>query len=305
MMPETLHVPVMPIEVLALLNPVEGAVVLDCTLGLGGHAALIAERIGASGRMIGIDQDNDAIKLARERLSGFSGRLDIVKNSFARLGSALDGVGVTVVDAVLFDLGVSSLQLDDAGRGFSFRMDGPLDMRMDRDAGTTAEDLVNDLSEEALADIIFNFGEERFSRRIARVLVAARAGERIRTTAGLAEIVLKALRRGYQRNRLHPATRTFQALRIAVNGELDILAGALTQAFERLKPGGRMAVIAFHSLEDRIVKAKFRSWAREGRAVLLTKKPLRPGDAEAADNPRARSARLRVIERIGDDGAFS
>ncbi len=295
---QPLHVPVMPVEVAGLLAVRPGMVVVDCTLGLGGHAAMMAETTGPSGRIIGLDQDTEAITIARERLAGFSGRLDIIKSNFSGLGAVLAGLGVTGVDAILFDLGVSSLQLDDPGRGFSFRADGPLDMRMDRDAQTTAEDLVNGFSEKELAEVIFHFGEERFSRRIAHAVVAARAGERITTTARLADIVLRALPRGYQRNRLHPATRTFQALRIAVNRELDILGEALGQAFEHLVPGGRMAVMAFHSLEDRIVKERFRSLAREGRGVLLTKKPLRPGSAEDADNPRARSARLRAIERI-------
>ncbi len=302
---EALHIPVMLAEVGDLLDPAPGAVVLDCTLGLGGHTAMMAARIGPSGRIIGIDQDINAIDKARGRLAGFAGQLDIVKSNFSSLAVVLDGLGVEKVNTILFDLGVSSLQLDDAGRGFSFRMDGPLDMRMDRAAATSAEDLVNEWPEEKLADIIFKYGEERFSRRIARVIVMARASERITTTARLADIVLRALPRGYQRNRLHPATRTFQALRIAVNRELEILGEALVTAFERLAPGGRMAVIAFHSLEDRIVKGAFKALAREGRAVLLTKKPLRPGDVEDADNPRARSARLRVIERIEGDGTFS
>ena len=295
---EPRHIPVMATEVEGALDLKVGAVVVDGTLGLGGHAAMMAAQIGAQGHLIGIDQDSRAIELARVRLKDFKGRLDIVKSNFSRLDEVLEGVGVEAVDAILLDLGVSSLQLDDPARGFSFRSDGPLDMRMDADALTTAEALVNELPEKELADLIFHYGEERFSRRIAQRIVAARAGQRIRTTGELADIVLRSLPRGYQRDKLHPATRTFQALRIAVNRELDVLEQALGQAFKRVKVGGRIAVIAFHSLEDRIVKERFRALAREGCAALLTKKPLRPTEAEAADNPRSRSARLRVMERI-------
>ena len=290
------HIPVMPAEVEGALDLKAGAVVVDATLGLGGHAAMMAAKIGAQGRLIGIDQDVRAIELAQVRLKDFQGRLDIVQSNFSRLDEVLEGLGVEAVDAVLLDLGVSSLQLDDPARGFSFRSDGPLDMRM-ADAGTTAEDLVNELSEQELADLIFHYGEERFSRRIAQRIVQARAGQRIRTTGELADIILRSLPNGYQRDKLHPATRTFQALRIAVNRELEVLEEVLGKAFAHVKIGGRIAVIAFHSLEDRIVKEKFRALAREGFAALLTKKPLRPAEAEAADNPRSRSAKLRALER--------
>jgi 16S rRNA (cytosine1402-N4)-methyltransferase len=295
---EPRHISVMAHEVEGALDLKVGAVVVDGTLGLGGHAAMMAAKIGAQGHLIGIDQDSRAIELARVRLADFKGRLDIVKSNFSRLDDVLKGLGVEAVDAVLLDLGVSSLQLDDPARGFSFRSDGPLDMRMDEAALTTAEALVNELPETELADLIFQYGEERFSRRIAQRIVVTRAGQRIRTTGELADIVLRSLPRGYQRDKLHPATRTFQALRIAVNRELDVLEEALGLAFKHVKTGGRIAVIAFHSLEDRIVKEKFKALAREGRAALLTKKPLRPTEAEAADNPRSRSAKLRALERI-------
>jgi 16S rRNA (cytosine1402-N4)-methyltransferase len=293
------HISVMSQEVQGALDLKEGAVVVDGTLGLGGHAVMMAAKIGIKGHLIGIDQDACAIDLARIRLKDFKGRLDVVKSNFSRLDQVLKDLGVDEVDAVLLDLGVSSLQLDDPVRGFSFRADGPLDMRMDADAATTAEELVNELPEKDLADLIFHYGEERFSRRIAQRIVQLRAGQRIRTTGELADIVLRSLPRGYQRDKLHPATRTFQALRIAVNRELEVLEETLDRAFKHLKIGGRIAVIAFHSLEDRIVKDKFRTLAREGCAALLTKKPLRPTEAEAADNPRSRSARFRVLERIG------
>jgi 16S rRNA (cytosine1402-N4)-methyltransferase len=295
---ESLHISVMPTEVEGALDLKVGAVVVDGTLGLGGHSAMMAAKIGSQGHLIGIDQDACAIELARERLKDFKGRLDIVKSNFSKLDEVLKGLGVEAVDAILLDLGVSSIQLDDPKRGFSFRSDGPLDMRMDAESGTTAEELVNELPEKELADLIFHYGEERFSRRIAQRIVAARAGQRIRTTAQLADIVLRSLPRGYQRDKLHPATRTFQAIRIAVNRELEVLEEALGQAFKHVKIGGRIVVIAFHSLEDRIVKEKFRAFAREGSAALLTKKPLRPTEAEAADNPRSRSAKLRALERI-------
>ncbi|MFH0753168.1 MAG: 16S rRNA (cytosine(1402)-N(4))-methyltransferase RsmH [Candidatus Omnitrophota bacterium] len=291
------HVSVMPLEVDEALALRPGSVVVDATLGLGGHSLLMAEKIGPQGHLIGIDQDEAAIMIAKSRLQDFTGRLDIVKSNFCRINEVLLGLGVASVDAVLFDLGVSSMQFDSPERGFSFRAEGPLDMRMDVQGAVTAEDIVNDASEKELADLIFQYGEERFARRIARHLVAARAGERIATTTRLADIVLRSLPRGYQRDRLHPATRTFQALRIAVNRELDVLPEALALAFSSLKPGGRMAVISFHSLEDRIVKAAFKTLSRQGDAVLMTKKPLIPAETEAADNPRARSAKLRALER--------
>jgi len=292
------HISVMPKEVEGALDLKAGAVVVDGTLGLGGHSAMIAAKIGAQGHLIGIDQDARAIELARLRLKDFKGRLDIVKSNFSKLDEVLKDLSVDAVYGILLDLGVSSLQLDDPQRVFSFRSDGPLDMRIDADAGTTAEELVNELPEKELADLIFNYGEERFSRRIAQRIVTVRAGQRIRTTGELADIVLRSLPRGYQRDKLHPATRTFQALRISVNRELEVLEEALGQAFKYVKITGRIVVIAFHSLEDRIVKEKFRALAREGCAALLTKKPLRPTEAEAADNPRSRSAKLRALERI-------
>jgi 16S rRNA (cytosine1402-N4)-methyltransferase len=292
------HIPVMAREVEGLLDLKVGAVYVDCTLGFGGHAAEAARRLGPEGRIIGIDQDAEVIVRARERLAGFSGKLEIVKSNFRRLDEVLAGLGVTEADSFLFDLGVSSLQIDDASRGFSFREEAPLDMRMDRESPVSAFELVNSLSEEELADLIWRWGEERFSRRIARSIVTARAAKAIETTTELSDLILRSLPRGYQRGALHPATRTFQALRIAVNRELDVLDIALEKAFERLKINGRLVVIAFHSLEDRIVKERFKGLARSGRARLLTKKPLRPGEEEAGTNPRARSARLRAIERI-------
>jgi 16S rRNA (cytosine1402-N4)-methyltransferase len=292
------HIPVMASEVKELLGLKPGSTMVDGTLGLGGHAAVLAQVIGNDGTLIGIDQDRDAIEQARERLKDFGGKLHIVKNNFSKLAEVLAGLGVHYVDAFLFDLGVSSLQLAAAERGFSFRVAGPLDMRMDRDAQVSAFELVNSLSEDEITKILWRYGEERFSRRIAKAIVRARAAQSIETTTELADIVLGALPYRVSRDGVHPATRSFQALRIAVNRELDVLPVALDAAFNHLKIGGRICVIAFHSLEDRIVKQKFRSLAQAGCAELLTKKPLRPGDQEARSNPRSRSARLRALERI-------
>lgn len=292
------HIPVMVSEVEGLLELRPGMIYVDATLGFGGHASIAAGHIGPSGRIIGIDQDTAAIQHARERLAGYEGKLDIEYSNFSRIDNVLSKLGVNEVNAILFDLGVSSLQLDDVERGFSFRNEAPLDMRMDRQAPITAEELVNTLSEEELANMIWRWGEERFSRRIASAIVRARAAKPIETTTELADLCLRALPKGYQRGALHPATRTFQALRIAVNRELESLEVGLDQAFQRLAVGGRIAVIAFHSLEDRIVKERFRGLARTGRARLLTKKPLRPSEQEEQTNPRSRSARLRAVEKI-------
>ena len=292
------HISVMSREVGAALKLGKGMTVVDCTLGLGGHSLMMAEIIGVGGRLVGIDQDDRAIVLAKERLKGFSGRLDIVKSNFRNMNEVLDGLGVQAVDAVLFDLGVSSIQLDDPARGFSFRRDGPLDMRMDAGAQVSAFDVVNTFPEEELARVLWQYGEERFSRRIARNIVKARAASVINTTAELTAIILRSLPYKHSREGAHPATRSFQGIRIAVNQELESLESVLGVAFTRLKPAGRMCVISFHSLEDRIVKERFRSLSLAGSAAVLTKKPLRPSPEEESANPRSRSSRLRALERI-------
>ncbi len=265
---------------------------MDCTLGLGGHARALLER-GAD-RVIGLDRDVEALKVAKERLATFEGRVEYVHADYRTLVDILQSRGIVAVDAVLADLGVSSLQFDGEGRGFSFRRDEPLDMRMDRSRGPTAADLVNDASERELADVIFQFGEERHSRRIARNLVAHRP---IRTTGELASLVRRAVpTRGWQR--IDPATRTFQALRIWVNGELDGLDRFVQDAAARLARNGRLAVITFHSLEDRVVKHTMRALAQAGTGLqVLTKKPVTAGEAELDRNPRARSAKLRGLVR--------
>jgi 16S rRNA (cytosine1402-N4)-methyltransferase len=291
------HEPVMVAEVVELLAPSRGGLFVDCTVGLGGHAAALLEA-GAS-RLIGLDRDEDALRVARMRLEPFADRVELVHADYRDLGRVLDLRQAPGVDGAIADLGVSSMQLDAEGRGFSFRRDEPLDMRMDRTTGPTAADLLRDVAEEDLANIIFRHGEERFSRRIARAIVETRRTRPIATTGQLAQIVRRAVpARGYQR--IDPATRTFQALRIWVNRELEGLDGFLATACERLLVGARLAIITFHSLEDRIVKHTFRALAQAGRIALriLTKRPLTPGDAELDRNPRARSAKLRAVERF-------
>jgi len=290
------HVPVMTAEVLEHLRPSLGGLFVDCTLGLGGHARALLDA-GAT-RVIGLDRDLDALAGARVTLAPFADRVDLVHADYRTLDDVLDGRHVTSIDGALADLGVSSLQFDSPGRGFSFQRDEPLDMRMDRTGGETAADLVARSTERDLADAIFQYGEERFSRRIARALVAARAEAPVDTTGRLAAIVRRAIpRRGF--SRIDPATRTFQALRIWVNGELDGLDRFLEAAMRRLRTGARLVVISFHSLEDRIVKHTLRALERGGAGVkVLTRKPVIPGDAEIERNPRARSAKLRAAEKV-------
>ncbi len=290
------HAPVMVAEALRWLEPARGGVFVDCTLGLGGHTQALLES-GAS-RVIAIDRDTEAIAMARERLVAYGDRVDIAHADYRDLGAVLDARGLPAVDGVLADLGVSSMQLDAVERGFSFRGDAPLDMRMDRSQGPTAADRLRDVSEGELADVIYQYGEERHSRRIARALVRARDDRPVSTTGELAAIVRRSVpHRGYQR--IDPATRTFQALRIWVNGELEGLDRFVRDAVLRLRAGARLVVIAFHSLEDRIVKHTLRALDREAGTVrVLTARPEIAGEDEIARNPRARSAKLRAAERL-------
>jgi 16S rRNA (cytosine1402-N4)-methyltransferase len=293
---DVVHVPVLLDEVRALLQPQRGGTFVDCTLGPGGHARMVLQH-GAA-RLIGIDRDPDALALARPALAEFGDRVTLVHADYRDLAAVLDAHGVTTVAGVLADLGVSSMQLDREGRGFSFRRDEPLDMRMDRSQGETAAALLDRVDEKELADVIYRFGEERRSRQVARAIVTARQQAPIATTGRLAEIVRRAVAaRGWQR--IDPATRTFQALRIWVNRELDGLDSFIGAAASRLQTGGRLAVIAFHSLEDRVVKHTLRDLARGDSAIVkvLTKHPIVASEAEAAANPRARSAKLRGAER--------
>ncbi len=291
------HVPVLSAEALLYLRPERGGLFVDCTVGLGGHTKALLEA-GAT-RVIGFDRDPDALGRARETLAPWADRVELVHADYRSFETTLESRGVTAIDGALADLGVSSLQLDAPGRGFSFQRDEPLDMRMDTTTGPTAADLVAASSERDLADAIYGFGEERFSRRIARAIVDARRAEPIVTTGRLAAIVRRAIpTRGYQR--IDPATRTFQALRIWVNQELDGLDRFLGAAARRLCAGARLVVISFHSLEDRIVKHTLRALAQGPQAAvrILTKKPIVAGDEELERNPRARSAKLRAAERM-------
>jgi 16S rRNA (cytosine1402-N4)-methyltransferase len=293
-MPE--HVPVMRAEGATTLAPGRGGLFVDCTVGLGGHAAALLE--GGATRLVGIDRDREALAIAGERLARWAGQVDLVHADYRTLDAVLAARGIEAVDGILVDLGVSSLQFDGEGRGFSFQRDEPLDMRMDRSTGMTAADVVAGSSEPELADLIYRFGEERLSRRIARAIVAARREAPVATTGQLATIVRRSVPHAGH-SRIHPATRTFQALRIHVNGELDGLEAFVDQACRRLAPGGRLVVIAFHSLEDRVMKHTLRQLAADpARSLrLVARKAVQPTDEETAVNPRARSAKLRAIER--------
>jgi 16S rRNA (cytosine1402-N4)-methyltransferase len=288
---------VLTAEVLTFLAPQRGGLFVDCTVGLGGHARVLLEH-GAS-RVIGLDRDREALSQAHTALSAWAEHVELHHANYKDVDAVLDASQISSVDGVLADLGVSSLHLDGEGRGFSFRRDEPLDMRMDQSTGQTAADLIRNTSEQTLADIIFKYGEERQSRRIARAIVEARRTSPVTSTGDLASIVRRSLRRkGY--TRIDPATRTFQAIRIWVNQELDGLEGVLEAMCRRLRTGARLVVISFHSLEDRIVKHTFRALERGGKVAIrvLTKRPVIPQDEEVERNPRARSAKLRVAERV-------
>ncbi len=299
-MAEPQHVPVLLEESLNFLNVRAGGVVVDCTLGFGGHSLAIARRLGGSGRLICFDRDEQAMELAKARLAGLAQELggemptvEFVGRPFSEIAEV---ISPGTLDGLLADFGVSSMQLDEAHRGFSFRSDGPLDMRMDTRKGLTAEQVVNQADEEDLANLIYEFGEERRSRRIARAIVRARP---LSTTAELARVI-SAVAPPIKGEHIHPATRTFQAIRIRVNdelGEIQTLLRSVTGAGSLLKPGGRVVMISFHSLEDRLVKDSFRESARLGELEMLTKKPVTATEQEALRNPRSRSAKLRAAEQ--------
>jgi 16S rRNA (cytosine1402-N4)-methyltransferase len=303
----------MPAEVLEYLSPRSGGVYVDGTLGGAGHARLILDASAPDGILVGFDRDPAALAVARERLACFGERFRPVFGNFSEMGRVLSGLGIGAIDGFLLDVGVSSHQLDTAERGFSFLTDAPLDMRMDTSADGTAADLVNGLDEAELARIIKEYGEERWARRIASFIVKARLSAPIERTSQLVDIIKGAIPRGAWEERIHPATRTFQALRIAVNDELGNLERGLDTALELLSPGGRGVVISFHSLEDRIVKSMFRRFAQGctcPRALprcvcgnvpcirILTGRPVMAGESEVAENPRARSAKLRAAEKL-------
>jgi len=290
------HVPVLLKEAIDFLAIKRGGTCIDATVGLGGHSYEIAKRLGAPGHLIGLDKDAAALEAARAKLAPEGAdwpQVELRHGSFAEIAN---GQRLKTIDGILADIGVSSLQLDDAARGFSFQAEGPLDMRMNPQAGLTAEQVVNQVDEVTLANLIYEFGEERRSRRIARAIVRSRP---IRTTAELADVVSAAARPMNQaERRIHPATRTFQAIRIFVNHELDDLRELLKAAPQILKPGGRVVIISFHSLEDRIVKDAFRDGVKQGHYKVLTKKPVTATEEEMDRNPRSRSAKMRAAERI-------
>jgi 16S rRNA (cytosine1402-N4)-methyltransferase len=307
------HTPVLLDEVIEHLACAPGKCFVDGTIGGGGHAGAILELTAPNGRLVGIDWDEEALAIARGNLRKYGERLILVRDNFARIPAVLANLGVEAVDGILLDLGLSAFHVDSPERGFSFSHPGPLDMRMDTRREQTAAHLVNTLTEEELAQLIRRFGEERWSRRIARNIVRSRIGAAITTTDRLAELVVTAIPAGKRSRLRHPATRTFQALRLAVNEELDNLQTFLNGALDCLRPGGRLAVITFHSLEDRLVKQTFADWARACRcpadwpvcrcqasplAKRLVKKSVVPGPEEVDVNPRARSARLRVAEKL-------
>ncbi|MCD4762936.1 MAG: 16S rRNA (cytosine(1402)-N(4))-methyltransferase RsmH [Desulfobacterales bacterium] len=308
------HIPVMLTEVVHYLNCKPGKIYADCTLGGSGHASAILEKIIPDGILIGIDQDIDAIKNAKRKLKPYELNIHLFHDNFINLPKILSQLNITAVDGILLDLGISFHHLDSSGRGFSFRKDEPLDMRMNIESDTTAEELINTMDEKSLAEIFFKYGEERYSRKIARKIVNVRKKEKIKSSRQLSEIVCKTVSgKASSRRRIHPATRVFMAVRIAVNKELNILNSFMETAFDLLKPEGRFCILSFHSLEDRIVKRKIK--LLEGRCICppalprcvcnktrvirsLTKKVLRPTEEEVAANPMARSARMRAIEKL-------
>jgi len=287
-------------EAVESLSIAPNDIVVDATLGGGGHAKRIAEKLGKEGIFIGFDLDGSAIERSREALAGTLPRTHFFQDNFRNLSAKLQEAGIPHITKALFDLGWSSYQLD-SGRGFSFLKDEPLLMTYATEIISqtlTAEKIVNEWEEGNVADVLWGWGEERYSRRIARAIAEARARKPIKTSRELAEIIANAVPRAYRHGRIHPATRTFQALRIAVNDELGALAEGLRGAWEKLSPGGKLAVITFHSIEDRIVKQTFAAWEKEGVGLRMTKKPMSPSPEEIRENPRSRSAKLRVIEKV-------
>jgi 16S rRNA (cytosine1402-N4)-methyltransferase len=292
------HIPVMLKETVDHLDLSPGKIIVDATIGTGGHSEEIIKRISPHGRLIGIDRDEESLGIAKVRLSDYKDSCEFVYGNFSGIDSILKSLSINKVDGILLDLGISSYQLANAQRGFSFQAEGPLDMRLDRKSYISAYDLVNNLNEDEISSLLWTFGQERWANRIAHQLVAERQRHAIATTTDLSDIIVKAVPYKYRYYRIHPATRTFQAVRIAVNRELEALEIALEKSVGLLDEKARMCVIAFHSLEDRIVKFSFRKFAASGLVEIVTKKPLEPTDDEMAVNPRSRSAKLRVAQRI-------
>jgi len=296
------HVPVLAEEICYWLSPKAGGIYVDCTLGVGGTSLKILESSGNNAYILGLDRDPEALAIAEKKLKPYGSLVKIFHGNYSHLMEFVHQAGFEKVDGVVFDLGVSSLQLDKPERGFSFALDGPLDMRMNQMQGPTAADLVKVLPEKELADLFFLYGEERFSRRIARAIVESRKTFALETTQALVAVIKGAVPHAYRKGRIHCATRTFQALRIRVNQELDLLQPALQSAVSLLKEGGRLCVVAFHSLEDRVVKHTFRAMAgKDNPAItILTKKPVAADQQEIQQNPRSRSAKLRVAQRLAE-----
>ena len=308
------HVSILAPECMEILQPERGGVYVDCTAGGGGHSFEIARRLPEGGRLICLDRDDAALAACEKRLAPFSDRVTLVKTNFSGIGAALDMLGIEQIHGVMWDLGVSSYQLDEKGRGFSYVAEAPLDMRMDQTAAFCARDVVNGYSEAELTRVIRDYGEEKFAARVARVICEKRAEKEIETTSELAQIVHQAIPAAARfKENQHPARRTFQAIRIEVNGELDSIPPSLEEAIRRLAPGGRAAVITFHSLEDRIAKQTFANLAsgctcppsfpvcvcgKKPTVKILNKKPILPSEAEMNDNPRSRSAKLRGVEKL-------
>ena len=310
-----MHLPVLLKDVVEQLAVRPTGQYVDCTLGGGGHAEALLEKLAPGGRLLGLDRDEEAILRCRQRLSRFGEQFVAVHTDFAGLADAAREQGMAEVDGIMADLGMSSFQVDEPLRGFSFQGEGPLDMRMDRTCGETAEDVVNTLGEKDLSELFWRLGEERSARRVARAIVRARETGPVKTTGQLADVVSQA--KGGRKGKAHPATQVFMALRMAVNHELESLEEGLEAAINLVKPGGRVAVITFHSVEDRAVKKQFarhegrweslqaggRRWVGEEPAVKrVCRKPIVASDEEVRENPRARSAKLRVVERVGADG---
>ena len=300
MQEETFHIPAMLHEVIDYLALKPGQVIVDATLGTGGHSLEILKKIIPSGKLIGIDRDEDSLNISRERLSDFSGNFELVHANFLDLDQVLSKLGIDEIDGIIFDLGISTFQLKNAQRGFSFQEEGPLDMRLDKDSYISAYDLVNNLNESEISDMLWSFGQERWHNRIAHLLIQERKIQPIATTRQLADLVTRAIPYKYRRShyRIHPATRTFQAVRIAVNRELEIIESAIKKAVAILKTQARICVISFHSLEDRAVKQTFRQLKAEGIINIITPKPLTPLLSEIEANPSSRSSKFRVAERI-------
>jgi 16S rRNA (cytosine1402-N4)-methyltransferase len=294
------HIPVMLNEVLDSLNLKPGKTIVDATIGTGGHSRAILERILPGGKLIGIDRDQESLDVSRERLRDNSYSCEFVHANFLDLDKILEGLKIQKIDGILFDLGISSFQLQDPQRGFSFQSDGPLDMRLDRNSYISAYDLINNLNEEEISTLLWNFGQERWHNRIAHLLVQEREKQPITTTLQLANIVVKSIPQRFRHRyyRIHPATRTFQAVRIAVNRELETLETAVNKSIALLEKGARICVISFQSLEDRVIKFAFKSAHANGLIKIVTPKPTTPGQAEVEANHLSRSAKMRVAEKL-------